>query len=214
MISELRETQKHLDHVQERQQQHDVNDNRIYGSPPGSPTYAPTPGLLTHELVESCVDFFFTHMYAMMPILSHEKLQQIVRDSYGSMEAYCLTSALCAYMLIQPGIASKANQVADRSTESITSPQMGQALMDEAIRVRKGFDYVENPSVVSVITSFFLFGCGFGLIRHNTASNALREATGQALTLSMHDEQTYSIGDLVENSRKRRLFWLLFVTER
>lgn len=213
MISELRETQKQSDNVQQPQH-HEINGNRGYASPPRSPTYAPTPGLLTQELIESCVDFFFTHMYPMMPILDHDQLQQIISESVGSLEAYCLISALCALMLIQPGIAAKVNNVGERPMEFVTHPQMGQALMNEATRVRKGFDYVETPTMESVITSFFLFGCGFGLTRHNTAWHHLREATGQALNLSMQDEHTYSFGDVAESSRKRRLFWLLFVTER
>ena len=213
MISELRETQKQSDHVQ-HQQQIEVNGSHGYNSPPSSPIYAPTPGLLTHELIESCVDSFSTHMYPMMPIWTRDELQQLVQESVGSLEAYCLISALCAFILIQPGITTKINPGLDRPMDSVTDPQIGQALMNEAIRVRKGFDHVENPSVESIITSFFLFGSGFGLSRHNTAGHHLREATAQVLNLSMQDEQTYSFGDAIENSRKRRLFWLLFVTER
>lgn len=208
MISELRETRKESGHVKQRQQQVDN------GNPPTSPAYAPTPGLLTPELMESCVDVFFTHMYPMMPILDPDQLQGIMAESSSSLEAYCLISAFCAFMLIQPGVAVKVIHVVDQPTESVTDPHMGQALMDEATRVRKGLDYVENPTMKSVITSFFLFRCGFGLTRHNTSWNHLREATAQALNLSMQDAQTYLFGDAVENSRKRRLFWLLFVTER
>ena len=150
----------------------------------------------------------------MMPILHREQLQQIISDSAGSLEAYCLITALCAFMLIQPGIVAKVNHALDQPADSVTNPRMGQALMDEAMRVRKGVDYIENPTVDSVIISFFLFGCGVGLSKHNTAWSHLREATGQAHSLGMQDEQTYLYGNVGENSRKRRLFWLLFVTER
>ena len=213
MISELRETQKQSDLAQYQHQQH-VNGGHAYGSPPGSPSYAPTPGLLSVELRKSCVEFFIAHMHPTMPILDREQLQHVVSEMCNSSEAYCLIVALCAFMLIQPGIPGNANHVIDQPTESITSTRMGQALMDEAMRVRRGLDFIESPTVHSIITSFFLFGCGFGLNKHNTAWNHLREATGQAHSLGMQDEQTYLFGDLGENLHRRRLFWLLFVTER
>jgi hypothetical protein len=67
----------------------------------------------------------------------------------------------------------------------------------------------------SVITSFFLFGSHFCLDKQNTAWFHLREATTLAQLLGMHMESFYQTsGDIIENARKRRLYWLLFVTER
>lgn len=213
MISELRETQKQSNLPQAQSL---PNGQRALGSPPGSPSYAPTPGLLSPDLIESCAEFFFVHMYPTMPILQRDQLRQIVHDTNTSLEDYCLVASMCAFMLIQPGIASKVPQGMEEPGASTTNtnPRMGTALMDEAIRMRKGFDYIENPTVLTVITSFFLFGCCFGLNRHNTGSHHLREATGQAINLGMQDEHNYVFGNVLDNARKRRLFWLLFVTER
>ncbi len=144
----------------------------------------------------------------MMPILDREQLQQIATEISTSLEAYCLSSAFCAFILIQPGIPT------NNSPELVTNPRMGQALMEEAMRVRKGLDFIENPTLESIVTSFFLYGCAFGLNKHNTAWNHLREATGQAHNLGMQDEQTYLFGDVRINTQKRMLFWLLFATER
>ena len=207
VISELRETQKQSDLAQSQ------NEDAGYSSPPGSPRYAPTPGLLTPELINACAEFFFVHMYPTMPVLQRDQFQNILGIMGQSVEAYCLVTALCAFMLIQPGIASHV-QTTDEPTSSIINPKMGAALMDETVRIRKGYDYVENPTVHTVITSFFLFGSCFGLNKHNAGWFHLREATALAQILGMQDENTYLFGDLVENSRKRRLFWLLFVTER
>ena len=189
--------------------------NKSYGSPPQSPThYARASGLLTHELIEGCTDLFFTQMYPTMPILYSDQMRQAVRDMAHSIESYCLITSFLAFMLIQPGIVLKASHLMNQPAGSVTNPKMGSALMDEAIRVRKGYDYVENPTVNTVITSFFLFGCSFGLNKHNTAWCHLREATALAQILGMQDENTYMFDNVVETSRKRRLFWLLFVTER
>ena len=91
---------------------------------------------------------------------------------------------------------------------------MGNALMEEAARMRKAYDYIENPTTDTIRTSFFLFGCCFGLNKHNAGWLYLRDATALAQILGMQDESAYVSSDAVENARKRRLFWLLFVTER
>ena len=211
VISELRETQKQTDLTSMMLQ----DGNKNYGSPPQSPThYARASNLLTHELIEGCTDFFFTQMYPTMPILYRDQIRHAVGEMGHSVESYCLITSFLAFMLIQPGIVLKTGHLMNQPAGSVTNPKMGSALMDEAIRVRKGYDYVENPTVNTVITSFFLFGCSFGLNKHNTAWFHLREATALAQILGMQDENTYMFDNVVETSRKRRLFWLLFVTER
>jgi len=149
-----------------------------------------------------------------MPILYRDQIRQTVSDMSHSVEAYCLITAFCAFMLIQPGIVLKTSQLMEESSSSITNPKLGNVLMEESVRMRKGYDYVESPTVNTVITSFFLFGCCFGLNKHNTAWFHLREATALAQILGMQDENTYLFDNVIETSRKRRLFWLLFVTER
>ena len=171
-------------------------------------------GLLTQELIEGCTDFFFTQMYPTMPILYRDQIRQAAAEMSHSMEAYSLVTAFCAFMLIQPGIVSKTGQVMEEPANSTTNPKMGNILMEESTRMRKGYDYIENPTINTTITSFFLFGCCFGLNKHNKAWLHLREATALAQILGMQDENTYMFDNVVETSRRRRLFWLLFVTER
>lgn len=209
VISELRETQKQTDLA------HMIHEGRTsFGSPPTSPAYSRASGLLSQELIEGCTDFFFSHMYPTMPILYREQIRRTVSDMGHSAEAYCLITAFCAFMLIQPGIVLKTGHIMDEAATSITNPKMGNVLMEESARVRKSYDYIENPTIDTIITSFFLFGSCFGLNKHNTGWVHLREATALAQILGMQDENTYIFDNVVEMSRKRRLFWLLFVTER
>ena len=147
-------------------------------------------------------------MYPTTPILDRDQLLSIVGEVDRSAEAYCLVVALCAFVLIQPGVISHIHA-------SMKEPsRIGNALMEEAVRVRKAEDYVEHPTTNTIRTSFFLFGSCFGLNKHNTGWMHLREATALAQILGMQDESAYLYGDAAENARKRRLFWLLFVTER
>ena len=149
-----------------------------------------------------------------MPILYREQIQQTFAEMGQSMEAYSLVTAFCAFMLIQPGIVLKTGQVMEEPADSTTNPKIGNLLMEESVRIRKGYDYIESPTVNTTITSFFLFSCCFGLNKHNKAWFHLREATALAQILGMQDENTYMFDNVIETSRRRRLFWLLFVTER
>lgn len=117
-------------------------------------------------------------------------------------------------MMIQPGVKVPEVTAMHGDPGSIANSATGTTLLDEVLRVRKGYEYIESPTVATVITSFFLFGCYFGLDKHNTAWFHLREATTLAQIIGMQNESNYMTGDLIECSRRRRLFWLLFVTER
>lgn len=133
---------------------------------------------------------------------------------HESAESFCLIASLCAYMLIQPNLQLPASIAAKADAEVAYSFNMGKDLLAETLEVRKTCNYVENPTLASVTTSFFLFGCHFCLEKHNTAWFHLREATTLALFLGMHQEDLYNGRDGVEDMLRRRLFWLLFVTER
>lgn len=184
------------------------------GSPPMSPTFHGTSGVLSREVIDGCTDFFFAQLFPTMPILHDEQLRQHVADMNCSVEAYCLLASLCAFVLIQPGIEIKIGKGSDGLAGPSNNTVLGIMLLDEALRMRKAHDYIENPSIASVMTSFFLFGCYFGLNKHNTTWFHLREATASAQILGMQEESYYVEGFVQESSRKRRLFWLLFITER
>lgn len=170
--------------------------------------------MLSLELIQTCVDFFFANVYPTQPILHRQRVAETIGQMDTDPEAYCFVAALCGYMLIQPNLELSPCAFDDLDVKPQTNFQLGRALLSEAIRVRKGFNYVETPTVWSVITSFFFFGSYFCLDLHGTAWFHLREATTLALTLGMHEEATYRTPDMVESSCRRRLYWLLFVTER
>ncbi|OQO12691.1 hypothetical protein B0A48_02154 [Cryoendolithus antarcticus] len=206
VITELRENQ--------RQTQLSSGRNGIEETP-HSPAYLRKKGLLSMEMITACVDYFFANMYPTMPILHRVKVGETIGQMEQSPEAYCLVVSLCGYMMIQPNMVLPPTAFQDADIQLQPSLELGQLLILETLRVRKTYDYIESPTVWSVITSFFLFGSYFCLDRQNTAWFHLREATTLSHVLGMQEESHYQTsGDVIESSRKRRLYWLLFVTER
>lgn len=210
VISELRETQKQHQMANVGRQGFGLDAAQYHAA------FARTPNLLSMELITSCVDYFFANLYPTQPIIHRQKVGETIGQMENNVEAYCLVTSLCAYMLIQPNMVAPGS--IPSSPESEAPPQstlpLGITLLHETLRVRKGHDYIESPTVWSVITSFFLFGSYFCLDKHNTAWFHLREATTTAHIIGMHEEDTYKHFDAIESSRRRRLYWLLFVTER
>ena len=89
----------------------------------------------------------------------------------------------------------------------------GSALVEEVVKVRKTYNPIENPTVITVVTGFLLSASYFGLEKHNLAWFYLREAITLAQITGMGDETTY-MGDDVDSRMRRRLFWILFVSDR
>ena len=207
VISELRETQRQS-HVSAQKHGFDLDGMAE------TPTYLKRSGLLSMEMITTCVDYYFNNLYPTQPIIHRVKVGETIGMMDTNVEAYCLVVSMCAYMMIQPNLVLPPGAFDGLDVPPQPTSQLGHTLLQEALRVRKGYDYVENPSVWTVITSFFFFGSYFCLDRQNVAWYHLREASTLALIMGMHEEANYRAADIVESSRRRRLYWLLFVTER
>jgi len=106
-----------------------------------------------------------------------------------------------------------ADMLSRPEVSQMSNMTLGHALLEESVRARNGYDYRENPTQMTVLTSWLYCGSYFDLARETTAWGYLREATTQARLLDMHKEETYK-HDPLDISRKRVLYWLLFITER
>lgn len=182
------------------------------------PTQHPTPvartsGLLPPNLIESCLDFYFNNVYPSYPVLHRQRAQEIVLSIELSAEAYCMVAALCAYVMIQSNMSISPNLLPRAEMAQMSNVSIGHMLLEDSARVRKGVDYLESPTHLSVLTSWLYYGCYFGLGRDNTAWSFLREATTLAFLVGLHDEEAYK-NDPLDLSRRRVLYWLLFVADR
>lgn len=211
---------KVLSELRENQRQSQLSPGTQFDLSHGSRSLSPvaglarTPGLLTLGIVDSCVEYFFANIYPTQPILHRGRVQQTIQAMDHSVEAYCKLVSLCAYVLVQPTMVlqSSARPAGDFAQNS--NQGLAHVLLEEAVRVRKAYEYSENPTILTVYTSFFIFSTYFCMDRQNAAWVYLREATTVAHIMGMHEEDTYKNDDFVDASRKRRLFWVLFMTER
>lgn len=209
VISELRETQR------QTSLSHKVQ-NRMNGinCSPANPGAVPTPGLLTSDMVKECVQFFFDNMYAQVPILDRRQVEQQILYMEQNLDAYCLLTSMCAFIMLQPGVSMPSGDPYNLDMVPGANIISSQLLLEETLRVRRGYEYLDTISHNAIATNYFLFACYYGQEMHDRAWYYLREATTMVNMIDMHKEETYMQLDAVEASRRRRLYWLLFVTER
>ena len=214
VISELRETQRKTDGLLRPQiRRQDTGGSFDFNSPPTSPTFT-EHDFLSRQMIDDCIEAFFTSMYPTMPILHRGRLlEKVEYELDRSVETYCLIGSLCAFIMVQPGMKDPGNFAMDPVAVKERCIAAS-ALLEEVIRVRKSYDYIDAPTLDGVRTSFFLYAACFNLDRHNTAWFHLREATTLAHIMGLHEEQTYLVGERLGNTYRRRLYWLLFLTER
>ena len=208
VISELRETQRRS------QLTGKCRDLEPDGSPPHSPMFPGTVGLLSATLVNMCVDYFIHHLYQHQPVLHRQSLLDIIAHMDTRVDAYCLTASLCAYVMMQPNMRIPPETFQCYGVTPPSNFEMGYAVLQKAVRARRDCNDVENPTIWSVLTSLFLFEGYSCLDSPNTAWFHLREATTLAQLMGMHEESSYHTAHIAQDGQKRRLYWLLLVKER
>ncbi|EXJ60923.1 hypothetical protein A1O7_05076 [Cladophialophora yegresii CBS 114405] len=187
-----------------------------FHSLPKSPPNAQNVSLLSRQTIENCIDFYFNNMSTTAWILHCGALKHAISSRLMTdPELYCLTGSLCAFVMVQPGMNLA---VAPGSYYEGEPPEnrygYANMILNDIIRTRKSLNYVESPTLASVQTSFFLFSCYFTLEEQNLCWFHLREAATLAHLMGMHEESSYLLADAVDSMYRRRMYWLLLVTER
>jgi hypothetical protein len=90
----------------------------------------------------------------------------------------------------------------------------GESLLAIAENALRQVSVIDDTSLDSILASFFLFACyeNHYSIRH--AWFYLNQSITLAQSLDLTREAGYQDLSLADREKRRRLFWLLFVTER
>ncbi|KAE8380262.1 fungal-specific transcription factor domain-containing protein [Aspergillus bertholletiae] len=178
----------------------------------------PTARRLSAPVLLAHVNVFFKYLFPIMPIVRQDQLQQDCRQPERlSAQRYAFVASLCAATHIQlkldgagPGPASASVQASIDGHPAMS----GEELLAEAVRARKEYNVFDEISMDNLLTSFFLFAAYGNLDRQDQAWFYLCQTTSMVFTLGLQRESTYSKLSVEEAEEKRRVFWLLFITER
>jgi len=157
---------------------------------------------------------FFEHLYFIMPVVD----EQIYLDpymysstNYMPPETYAFLCALCAATIVQLDAAIAVPEMEPLPGRPSSAAEM---FIEECLKVRQEVDYIGNPSTVTVMTSFFIFAYYGNKESSDKAWHYLQESISFVETLEMDDENSMLKLDALEAQWRRRLYWLLFITER
>ncbi|KAK2753704.1 hypothetical protein FQN55_000067 [Onygenales sp. PD_40] len=176
------------------------------------------PTRLSSLVILAHVNVYLKYLFPIMPVF---KPDQVLADSADpeclSPQRYAFLAALCAATHIQLKLDGPGSHY-DSDEEPMLPDDgtfiSGEALLSEALRARADYDFVDSPSLDSLLTSFYLFASYGNLDKQDHAWYYLCQALCMAHTLGLHRESSYSHFGSGEAEERRRVFWLLFVTER
>lgn len=92
--------------------------------------------------------------------------------------------------------------------------EVGRFFLDECISVRHQYDFLEDTSLGTVVSSFWISTSFFEINQSRKSWFYLREALTLAIDLKLHDDSAYFGLAPEEVLCRQRVFWILFVTER
>jgi len=183
-----------------------------YYAPPLRPQ--PTVPRIPNQRFLPYVQLFFEHLYFIMPVVD----EQIYLDpymynstNYMPPETYAFLCALCAATIVQLDAATRVPEMEPLPGRPTSAADM---FIEECLKVRQEIDYIGNSTTITVMTSFFIFAYYGNKERSDKAWHYLQEAISFAENLEMDDENSMLKLDPLEAQWRRRLYWLLFITER
>lgn len=164
-----------------------------------------------------------TWFYGYWPVLSVADLMltlasnttmenqvQYVELSDKNAMTYALCCSVCAAIATQMSFVTSKEKVVN-----IHNGLPLQVYADEATRVRNAFDYLVNPSVVTLLSSFFLYA---HYVNHKGRAQQaiiyLREAISICQILGFHEPTAYVDKSAAEIHRWKKIYYMLLVTER
>ncbi|KAJ6445336.1 2-oxoglutarate dehydrogenase [Purpureocillium lavendulum] len=218
-------------------------DDASPASPPRSDDHAHTRSStfrpsteVTRGVMRRCMGAFFTHKYPITPILDRKSIDAALSKPVLAPDEYALIVACCAVIVLSPEIivpsvaelpwspcssstpsptSSSSTSPTGEATQATPTLPSAEHFLAEASRARQFCNHIANPSLKDVQTSFFLFAAHFCMGRDNPAWFHLREAMTILQVLRLHEESTYkTMSDHTMAVYARRVFWVLFVTER
>ena len=165
------------------------------------------------------VNVFLQNLFPIMPVFDPKRAQDdCINPEALSPQRYAFLASLAATARVQLKM-DVADQQGGMLESAGGSPYQSNTLsaeyfLTEALQARAQFDIVEQRDMDNLLTSFFLFAAYGNLNKQNQAWFYLSQCISLAIAQNLHLEDSYSGLDPDEVEERRRIFWLLFVTER
>ncbi|KAI5449584.1 hypothetical protein NCC49_004577 [Naganishia albida] len=174
---------------------------------PVSSDPSPMFTLCLDTIVRPQIAVFFSRIAPMIPVFSAAYIQSKLDSIHHSRDFIGMVLAMTALSLVHPLNVHEALQRPTRIRQA-------QILMDEALRLRDGWQFGTTATVEAIMTSYLMFGTLYEMGHAAGAKLRLREAVSLGETLRLDDPRSYHGLDRAEALRRLKTYWVLSVTER
>ncbi|RVD87144.1 uncharacterized protein DFL_005387 [Arthrobotrys flagrans] len=161
------------------------------------------------------LEIYHHRLYPVWPILKWEPLLAELHARPDDPEIYALATALASAVMGQLQLPQWTQQYLDPETHiTKTIIVSTEHFAAEALRARRLFEWRERPGIYAILTSLFFHVYYENLGKVSASSLSLREAITFVQIMNLDRESGYHSLSPEDAELRRRLFWLLFVTER
>ncbi|KAL9618847.1 MAG: hypothetical protein Q9160_006506 [Pyrenula sp. 1 TL-2023] len=159
-------------------------------------------------LISRYLHIYHDRLYFVWPIIDRTALLLQLKRRPQDPEIRALAFAICAATMAQLRIET------NDSSDPFDNVTLCDRFAEEAEHCRLMFDYRESLTLPAVMISFFLHAFYSATKRKSSCTLLLREALTKAQILGLDRENTYIGLSSDEDRARRKVFWLLFITER
>ncbi|RBR16875.1 hypothetical protein FVER53590_00005 [Fusarium verticillioides] len=162
------------------------------------------------------IRLFQRFLYPIMPVVDDDVLADAARLDDIPPSRYALILAICAATRMQLRLDKRIDNCEnDLNTQIPAEPRLtGDMLVNLAETSLRQYSVIDDTTLDSVLVSFFLFASYGNLNDPRHAWFYLNQSITLAQSLDLTKESGYYGLPAEQREKRRRVFWLLFVTER
>ncbi|KAK9369145.1 hypothetical protein V1509DRAFT_621278 [Lipomyces kononenkoae] len=183
-----------------------------------SPSTVTWPTLATDEEINSLINAYFSRIEKFLPLINKSTFLSRLHANEHTRNIHfgSLVLTMCAFTLLQP-VMKQDDSETNETRVFKERMQTAQSMISAAVSMRDSdATFAENPTLDSVLMSFFLFSCFFNCQMHHAAWFRLQEAVTLAEIMGLQGKRDGWKEVLSDDEREQRMrvYWVLAVTER
>jgi hypothetical protein len=159
--------------------------------------------------ISQYLDIYHLRGYGIWPVVDAEALTAHLLTHPDDVEAYALATAICAAVVSQFSIDAELGSPVEGHYRISSS-----VFERESKKARNEADHMENATIFSILSSFFLHVYCANVGRMNASTILLGEAITKAHIHGLYKQGYYTNISPEQVQHALRIYWLLFITER
>ena len=157
------------------------------------------------KLIEQCLRLYHDSLYVIWPLLSYDDLHKLLEEKYEDNYVYWFLIALSAATL-----SDLQTEIKLEDGTSFTGRQLSSLCISSC----QQFDDLDNSNIFNIMTYYCLHRSFAQISNTRTSYRLCCEAVSLITVAGLHREEAYVALPFEEQQLRRKLYYLLLMTER